>query len=246
MIPDPRRQKQLQQFIQKLGLPATAPVKWNLLDLALTDPTASPEANYDRLEFVGDAVVKLAAAEYLYVAYPGSDEGELSAIRSILVSDRLLAQIANSYGIDRCLLMSNSALSDKVGMETRLAAALEAILAALFLSTHSLALIHPWLDPHLQKLAEDIRNDPALHNYKGALQGWTQMHYQALPEYQVQEVGQVYGDAKRFAAEVWFQGKCLGRGRGQSKKAAEQAAAQEAFLALQQNTNLEDAARTVS
>ncbi|HEY9699813.1 MAG TPA: ribonuclease III domain-containing protein [Trichocoleus sp.] len=246
MIADPRRQKQLQQFIQKLGLPTTAPIKWDLLDLALIDPTASAELNYDRLEFVGDAVVKLAAAEYLYAAYPGSSEGELSAVRSILVSDRMLAQIADAYSIDRYLVMSYSALSDKVGMETRLAAALEATLAALFLSTHNLSLVHPWLDDHFHKLAEEIRSDPALQNYKGALQGWTQMHYQSLPQYQVQEVGQAYGDAERFAAEVWFQGKCLGRGRGQSKKAAEQAAAQEAFLSLQQTENSQNAADRAS
>ncbi|WP_416667038.1 ribonuclease III [Egbenema bharatensis] len=231
-LSDPRREKQLHQFIQRLGLPKQAPVRWDLLDLALTHPTASATANYERLEFVGDAVVKLAAAEFLFTTYPNASDGELSALRSVMVSDRLLAQIADQYGFDRFLLMANSALADRVGQETRLAAAFEAVLAALYLSTQNLSLIAPWLEPHLYQSSEMIRQDPALHNYKGALQGWTQAHHQSLPEYRVQEVGQVYGDTERFVAEVWLQGKRWGEGKGQSKKAAEQSAARVAFLAL--------------
>lgn len=239
-IVDPRREKQLRQFVQRLGLPEPAPVYWELLDLALTHPTFSTEANYERLEFVGDAVVKLAAAEFLFAAYPSMDEGQLSAIRGALVSDRSLAKIADAYGFDRYLLMSNSALFDKTGRETRLAATFEAVLAALYLSRCSLELIRPWLDGHLHQFAEIIRQDPALHNYKGALQGWTQAYYQSLPEYRVIEVGQTYGDTERFVAEVWFQGQLLGKGKGQSKKAAEQAAAQVAYWAIQAGSPNQD------
>ena len=231
-LSDPHREKQLRQFIQRLGLSEQAPVKWDLLHLALTHPTASSTANYERLEFVGDAVVKLVAAEFLFETYPAASDGELSAIRSVMVSDRLLAQIADQYGFDRYLIMANSVLADKVGQETRLAATFEAVLAALYLSTQNLDLIRPWLDFHLQQSAEAIRCDPALQNYKGALQGWTQANYQSLPEYRVTEVGQIYGDTERFVAEVWFQGTLWGEGRGQSKKAAEQAAAQVAFWTL--------------
>ncbi|MBD3880855.1 ribonuclease III [Phormidium tenue FACHB-886] len=234
-----RRQVQLRQFIQKLGLPQQAAVNWQLLDLALTHPTASATANYERLEFVGDAVVKLAAAEFLFTTYPQATEGEMAAIRGILVSDRLLAQVAEAYGVDRYLLQGNSALADKVGRETRLAAAQEAILAALYLSTGNLELIRIWLDSHLQQFTETIRRDPALQNYKGALQAWTQTHYKALPEYRVMEVGQAYGDQERFVAEVWLQDKLWGQGKGQSKKAAEQAAAQVAFLALREQKPLQ-------
>jgi ribonuclease III len=233
-LSDPRREKQLHQFVQKLGLSEQAAVKWELLNLALTHPTASAEANYERLEFVGDAVVKLAAAAFLFETYPAAAEGELAAIRSILVSDRLLAQIADQYGCDRYLLMANSTLADKIGQESRLAAAFEAILAALYLSTGSLSLIRPWLDPHFQRLSDDIRRDPTLQNYKGALQIWTQNYGHALPEYRMTEVGQAYGDKERFVAEVWFQDKLWGQGKGQSKKSAEQAAAQVAFLALRE------------
>ncbi len=232
---DSRRQTQLYRLIEKLGIVNSTAVRWQLLDLALTHPTLSAEANYERLEFVGDAVIRLTAAEFLFETYPDATEGELSAIRGIVVSDRVLSQIASRYGLDRYLLMSDSALGDKAGQESRLAAALEAILAALYLSTHDLRLIRPWLDSHLQEWAETIRLDPAFQNYKGALQAWTQIHHQTLPEYRVTEVGQGHGDAERFAAEVWFQGKSWGQGKGQSKKAAEQAAAQVAYFRLQES-----------
>ncbi|MBD2039361.1 ribonuclease III [Microcoleus sp. FACHB-672] len=230
----PHRQKQLQKLLQKLGLSENSPVQWQLLDLALTHPTISPAANYEQLEFVGDAVVRLAAAELLLETYPDCQVGEFAAIRSVLVSDRALAKIADSYGWDRYLLVANSAAADTAGLESRLADSLEAVLAALYLSTHTLELVRPWLDSHFKQLATEIRTDPARQNYKAALQEWTQAHYKALPVYRVKETTQVHDDAQRFTAEVLLEGRRLGQGKGRSIKAAQQAAAQEAFLSLHQ------------
>lgn len=229
---DPRRQQELQKLVQKLGLSSHTSIDWSLLHLALTHPTASAQANYQQLEFVGDAVVRLAAAEFLWQTYPDSPVGEFAAIRSILVSDRILAEIAQSYGLERYLLMSFSAAGDKAGAQSRLADALEAILAALYLSTHTLELVRPWLDSHFHNLTEQIRSDPARQNYKAALQEWTQARYKMLPTYRVIETSPVHGDVERFSAEVWLQDRCLGCGKGPSIKAAEQAAARNAFLAV--------------
>jgi ribonuclease-3 len=228
----PRRQKQLQSLVQKLGLPAQAPVQWQLLDLALTHPTISAQANYEQLEFVGDAVVRLVAAEVLWETYPDCPVGEFAAIRSVLVSDRILAQLAAEYGLELYLLVAGSASTDKAGQETRLADAFEAVLGALYLSTHTLKLVRPWLDPHFKQLAAQIRSDPARLNYKAALQEWTQAHFKVLPEYRVQEISQPRDSVERFTAEVWLQGRQLGQGTGRSIKAAEQAAAQVAFFAI--------------
>jgi len=227
---DPRREKQLQKLIQKLGLPEQAPVKWSVLDLALTHPSISATANYEQLEFIGDSVVRLAASEFLWENYPEWSVGEFSAIRKVLVSDRTLAELANSYGLERYLLVSGSAAGDKAGQQSRLADAFEAVLGALYLSTHTLELVRPWLDSHFRQLTTEIHNDPARLNYKDALQEWTQGRYKILPEYRVRETRLIHGDAERFSAEVWLQGQRLGKGTGHSKKAAEQAAAKEAFL----------------
>lgn len=226
----PRRQKQLQTLVQKLGLPEQAPVQWSLLDQALTHPTVSPTTNYEQLEFLGDSVVRLAASEFLREAYPDSTVGEYSAIRKVLVSDRTLAILAEAYGMERYLLVSESTAADKAGFPSRMADAFEAVLGALYLSTHNLKLVRPWLDPHFQRLADEIRLDPARQNYKDALQEWTQARYKVLPSYRVQEMGGVTSGNERFTAEVWLQDQQLGQGKGPSKKAAEQAAAKEAFL----------------
>jgi ribonuclease III len=230
----PHRQRQLDKLIQKLGLDEKAAVRWSLVDLALTHPTISADANYEQLEFVGDAVIRMAVAEFLLESHPELSVGEFSAIRSVLVSDRTLAQLASHYGLERYLLMSDSALGDVAGQESRLAEAFEALLGALYLSTHTLELVRVWLKPHLERLTIEVQRDPALQNYKAALQEWTQAHYKALPEYRVRETAPTHNSAHRFTAEVWFQGQLLGQATGRSIKQSEQAAAQVAFLTLQE------------
>lgn len=233
MLSEPRRLRQLKTFIAALGLEDDSQIHWELLDRALTHSTYSPASNYEQLEFVGDAVIRLVAGEFLFEHFPHSSEGELSAVRAILVSDRILSRIADSYHLDRYLLMAPSAANDATGEDTRRAAAFEAILGALYLSTHNFSLIRPWLDTHLHRQAETIRQDPTHQNYKGALQGLTQQHYHQLPEYRTLEIGQSHGDRERFASEVWLLGECWGKGKGQSKKAAEQVAAQIAYETFQ-------------
>ncbi|NJN49474.1 MAG: ribonuclease III [Alkalinema sp. RL_2_19] len=233
----PRRQQELEKLLQRLGLAEAQiseaqTVDWALLDQALTHSTADPQHNYEQLEFVGDAVVKLAAAEFLLEVYPQLGVGEFTALRSVLVSDRVLAQIADGYGFERYLVVAASAQRDRAGRRSRLADALEAVLAVLYLSGRNLKLIRPWLDPHFQQLSRDILADPARKNYKAALQNWTQSHWKVLPEYRSQEISQIHNDPARFESAVWIQGECLGRARGRSIKAAQQAAAKQAFLKL--------------
>jgi len=233
----PRRQRQLESLVQKLGLSPEVPIKWQLLDLALTHPTVSDLANYEQLEFVGDAVVRLVAAIVLWEHYPDFPVGDFAAIRSVLVSDRILAQLAKEYALELYLLVAGSATGDQVGQESRLADAFEAVLGALYLSTHNLELIRPWLDPHFQQLATEIRLDPARLNYKAALQEWTQGQFKILPEYRVVEINQPPLAQERFLAQVWLHGKMLGQGKGRSIKAAEQSAAKVAFLSISSQEN---------
>jgi ribonuclease III len=229
----PRRQRQLESLIKKFALPVEAPISWQLLDLALTHPTVSESANYEQLEFVGDAVVRLVAAVVLWDNYPDFPVGDFAAIRSVLVSDRILAQLAREYGLELYLQVAGSATADKAGQESRLADAFEAVLGALYLSTSNLDLIRPWLDPHFKKLTTEIRLDPARLNYKAALQEWTQAQFKVLPEYRVVEINQPQHNQERFFAEVWLHEQKLGEGKGRSIKAAEQAAAKVAFLSIE-------------
>jgi len=211
-------------------LKPSQPIQWHLLDLALTHPSVSPTANYEQLEFFGDAVVRLVASEWLLETYPQSTVGEYSAVRKVLVSDRILGEIAASYGVDRYLLIAPQAKIDLHHQTQRLADVLESILGALYLSTHTCELIRPWLDLHWLPLAEAVLQDPALQNYKDALQELTQSRSKLLPTYQVSQPAILTNDEERFIAEVFLQGQLLGVGKGRSKKAAEQEAAKEAFF----------------
>ena len=247
MFEDPRRKKQLQILVQKLGLSASAPVNWSLLDLALIHPSFSRSQNYEQLEFVGDSVIRLICAELLLEIYPDEPVGEFAAIRSILVSDRVLAEFAESYGIESYMILGNNALNNPAGRQSWLADAFEAVLGALYLSTHNMDLIRLWLDRPLKIKAIEVLQDPARLNYKDALQEWTQKEYKILPQYRVSENRETKLDSRhtqdklswqerRFVAEVWLKDRCLGKGYGRSKKAAEQAAAREAFVAVRVKT----------
>ncbi|PSP18406.1 MAG: ribonuclease III [Cyanobacteria bacterium QS_8_64_29] len=229
---DARRRKELARLVQHLGLAEQDAIDWQLLDLALTHPSACSEANYQQLEFVGDAVVRLATSELLWERYPDCPVGEFAALRSVMVSDRVLADIAQRLGWERYLYLGGSELGSGMGKRSPLADSFEAVLGALYLSTRDMRLVRPWLDPIMQAEAARIRADPARQNYKDALQAWTQAHYQTRPTYCVRS-----GDrqaSERFVAEVWLDGRYLGRGSGHSKKAAEQAAAQAAYQQLAQ------------
>jgi ribonuclease-3 len=231
-LKDPRRQKELQRLLQKLGLADLSSVNWNLLDLALTHPSISQEYNYQQLEFIGDAVIRLASAELLWETYPHLSVGEFAAIRSILVSDRFLAKIAESYGFDRYLIMSGSVAKDHLGKMSRLADTFEAVLGALYESTKNMNLVRPWLDPILLEKAVEIYADPAKQNYKDALQEWSQGKYKLLPQYRMKENAEMQTENERFLAEVWLQNKLLGKGKGRTKKAAQQEAAKQAFFSI--------------
>lgn len=223
----PQRQKNLQRLIDRLGLPNYELIHWELLDLALTHSSIAPDKNYEQLEFIGDAVVRLAAAEVLYAVYPEEPVGEFAAIRSILVSDRSLAEFAESYNLKKYVLYHG--VYEGAGEISLLADAFEALLGALFMATRDMSLIHLWLDPLLKQKAQEIKDDPARQNYKDALQVWSQSEYHCLPTYEVQQNPNHQGEEDFFFARVLLKNKLLGEGFGRSKKAAQQAAARIAF-----------------
>ncbi len=222
----------LTPLLADLQIDPTA-VRQDLLRLAVVDISSSAHRNNEKLEFLGDAALRLAAAEFLMEAYPEMPLGDMSAVRSQIVSDRILAILAKQYNLSRYLVLSRSAAGDKAGADSRLADTFEAILGALYLSTGNLSLIRPWLDSHFVQLTQALQTDPARQNYKAALQELTQSHYKSLPTYEVSEISKVHGDEERFRAQAWFQGKLWGEGKGRSMKIAEQAAAKVAFNQLQ-------------
>lgn len=229
-----QRTRELEKFLARLGVDDTRAVRWDLLHIALTHPSMSGEENYEQLEFLGDSVVRIAASRLLWNQESQAAVGEWSALRSVLVSDRTLAEIAQSLGMERFLRVGASTVGDRKGESSRLADAFEAVLGALFLSDETLGLVLPWLEPIFERYIHKIRVDPAYQNHKAVLQQWTQLHLKVLPDYRVKSLSQTQHEPN-FEAEVWIQEKCYGRGQGRSHKAAEKAAAQAALASLLQS-----------
>jgi ribonuclease III len=249
---DPRRQRELHRLLDLLGIDSSHKINWQILDLALIHPSFSTTTNNDVLEFVGDSVLRLSTSMWLHENYPDRKVGELAALRSHLVSDRIIAEIATTYDLDRLMVMSNAARHDAKAVRSRLAAGLEALLAALYLSTNDFSLIRSWLDPHLEQAARKLMAEPALGNYKVALQELTQSRWKLLPQYQTidpqvtgesHELGDPTSNAtdtdrqELFTVEVWIENQCWGQGKGESIKAAQQVAAAVALQALQTSTS---------
>lgn len=199
-----------------------------LLDLALTHRSAAGAHN-ERLEFLGDAVLGMVAAEVLYARYPAADEGTLSRLRARLVRRETLEEVARGIDLGRYLqLGSGETRSGGHQRGSILANALEAVIGAVFLDggmTPARELILRLLSGHLANLAidEDLR-DP-----KTRLQEFLQAQGQALPVYSVEQVS---GSAHDQLFEVICRLDALGlsvRGRGPSRRIAEQQAAEQAL-----------------
>lgn len=104
------RIQQLQNLLRELELidlatstssPGTEPRALAILNEALTHTSAQEKINHERLEFLGDAVLRLAASEYIELNFPHMDVGERSALRAQLVSDRWLAEVGQRIGIEK-------------------------------------------------------------------------------------------------------------------------------------------------
>ncbi|MGB3202709.1 MAG: ribonuclease III [Nodosilinea sp.] len=235
------RRRQLQCCVEDLGLPPNISFDLNRLDQALTHKSAAACYDYEQLELLGDAVLRLAATECLQECFPDATVGDLSAVRSVLISDRSLAQLAHDLGLASYLTVGPGM---KAG-STHLADALEAVVAVLYLQTHRLEQVRAWLDDRLIRQAIAVQQDPARQNYKVALQELTQAYNKTLPQYRTDEQRPIDGDPQRYQSTVWFRETCWGTGHGPTKKQAEQAAATEAYDRLRATLDHDSSAGAV-
>jgi len=204
-------------------------VKFNdksLLLQALTHRSLSSvdrtNVSNERLEFLGDSVLSLIVAEYLYKRYPNASEGELSRMKSSFVSGRVLHKWAAKISIGKYIQMSlGEELTGGRNKKSILINAYEALLGAIFLD-QGIEKVRSIIYENLsQEKIEDT-------DYKSRLQEFFQKNYKSLPEYNVvKEVGPEHD--KLFVVEIKFDNETIGVGHGKSKKEAEHAAAKDAL-----------------
>ena len=180
----------------------------------------------ERLEFLGDSVLGMLVAEYLYHNFPNRPEGELTRMRADMVCEQTLAATANRIGIGEHLLLGHG--EERFGGRTRnsiLADAMESVIAACFLDGGISAALGV-----VQKFILVEVPVTKLHNadYKTQLQELVQQKKNQVLSYAL--VGQSGPDHdKKFDVEVSLNGTVVGHGSGSSKKRAEQMAAASAI-----------------
>ena len=183
----------------------------------------------ERLEFLGDSILGMCVAEYLYCTFPDRPEGELTRMRADMVCEKTLAAVAGRIGLGEHLLLGKG--EEQGGGRTRnsiLADAVESVIAATFLDGG--------MDAAKQFIQKFILVEvpvKKLHNvdYKTSLQELVQQKKNQVLTYTL--VGESGPDHdKHFEVEVCLNGKVVGLGSGSSKKRAEQDAARVAIEAL--------------
>ncbi len=184
-----------------------------------------------RLEFLGDAVINLAISNLLMESFPEMKEGDLSKYRASLVSENGLSCIALDLELgDYLLLGKGEERTDGRKKLSILSDALEALIGAIYLDggfAEALRVIAKLFSP----LLESISPGKSVNDFKTDLQEYSQDAFQSTPQYRLEkETGPDHN--KTFYAGVYLKGDLMGKGKGKSKKEAEQNAAKEALACL--------------
>lgn len=225
------REKELQEIENKLG---TIFINKTLLNQSFTHSSYGHEhkiPDNERLEFLGDAILKLVISEYIYHKFPEKAEGDLTKIRAAVISDETLSVVGRRLDLGVYLLMSgNEKRTGGVRRKSNLANTLEAIIGAVFLDAglgKSREMILGLLNPEIEKTSKA----GYIGDFKSALQEFAQKRKWDLPRYHVtRETGPKH--RRVFWIEVKIKGRRKGTGRGRNKKEAEQRAAMHALSKL--------------
>jgi len=204
-----------------------------LLRRALTHRSHASEhaldESYERLEFLGDAVLQLAVTGYLFQRFPELNEGELAKVRAAVVDEPTLAQFAREMGLGPLVLLGRGeVLTGGFDKDSILSDIMESVIGAIFLEAGFPATSDMILE-HWAPLVDHRASAPGEADYKTRLQ---ELLAQSglRPRYVIADEGPEH--EKLFTAEVFAGDRSLGCGTGSSKKRAEQAAAEAAAAAL--------------
>jgi len=199
-----------------------------LLELALThrsyiyETSGQGQTSNERLEFLGDSILALVSAEFLYRSFPDLAEGELTDARAILVRTETLANFAREIDLGAFLLMGKGEQNTGGGQRV-LASAFEAVLGAIYLD-QGLTAVQRFLLPHLKPLAHTIISRRLFKDNKSLFQELAQAREGITPSYRlVSQEGPSHN--REFTVEVLLGEEIAGKGQGRNKQTAVQEAA---------------------
>lgn len=229
----PKRVQELTAFAKNISIKFS---NINLLELAFTHRSVANEKgqkhiNNERLEFLGDSVLGMATAAYLYEHFMDNPEGDLAKIKSSVVSEQSLAPIALKIGIDKMLILGKGEeMSGGRHKKAILADAVEAVIGAYYLDAGYKAaekLVLSFMIPAINNYV----SDKGSKDYKTLLQEAHQKKYKSCPNYElVKETGPDH--ERTFWVTVHLKNASYGPESGKSKKEAEQNVAKKAWLEL--------------
>lgn len=209
----------------------------SLLNLAFTHTSYSNEYkekidNNERLEFLGDSVLGFVTADYLFSSYSKLHEGDFSKIKSVVVSESSLSEVASAMHFERYLLVGHGERLQDGGRKKAIQAdAMEAVIAALYLD-QGFDVAKRFVLTFIPKQIENfLSNKVSYKDYKTKLQEYYQKRRGKVPVYTL--IGQHGPDHEQiFSMTVKMGNKVFGPAEGRSKKSAEQAAAKLALISL--------------
>jgi len=185
----------------------------------------------ERLEFLGDSVLGMVVNDYLYHRFPEKEEGDLTKIKSLLVCGATLAKIGNRIGLGDHLLLSRSeAGTGGRQRDSILADVTEAVIGAVYLDG-GLEESREFIRRHVMVNVNETIQEQTHRNYKSILQETLQARFKTPPRYKVSSTTGP-DHARRFTVKVTLRGTVLGVGSGNSKKQAEQSAAEIALTRI--------------
>ena len=227
------QRKPLEELEQKIGYSFQ---NKSLLRQALTHSSFAKEKNinkyddYERLEFLGDAVLELVSSEFLFREHAKMTEGQLTRMRASMVCEQALAYCAKEFGLENYILLGKG--EEMTGGRTKdsiISDVMEAIIGALYVDNGmevAKAYIHRFI-------LSDLEHKQLFYDAKTILQERVQQKNQGTLHYElIREEGPDHD--KMFVIEAKIDDKTIGAGQGRTKKAAEQQAAYEALKTMKE------------
>jgi ribonuclease-3 len=231
---DKRRREALKKLCRALGVRFH---DLNLLNQALMHRSYVHDVEMDRgesnerMEFLGDAVLGLLVNEHLYARFTTRQEGRLTKIKSLVVSETVLAKRAEELDLGTYIRLSdNERSSGGANRASILSDAFEAVIGALYLDG-GLPATRKFVESHLLDGMDAILAVDEYKNYKSIVQEHAQRKLGSRPRYRVVSAKGPEHE-RTFYVEVRLGGRALGRGEGKNKKEAEQMAARHALVKL--------------
>ena len=219
-------------FLQKEGIPFhdLSLYKEAFTHASYTNEVANVKKNYERLEFMGDAVLQLYVSEFLFQLFPQVPEGTLTTLRSKLVREESLARFSRELELGKLLYLGvGEERSHGRDRDSVLANIFESFIGALYLDCGEEE-VQKMLKRTIYRHVDDLDYDD-ITDYKTTLQELIQADQRKTVTYELLDMTGP-SNAPEFSVAVMMDEMCLGTGKGTSKKRAEQQAAKDALNKL--------------